>query len=166
MTPFADIIEGDTTICKDQPFTLHGASYPQSNYSWSTGGVTENISITEEGTYILTASNVCGNFTDSVNIETMDCSCILFMPNAFSPNGDDKNEILKARLNCPGITAFTLKIYNRFGQCVFEGNDLGKGWDGYYHNRQADAGTYFYYIQYKNATGTLIKKKGDVVLIR
>jgi gliding motility-associated-like protein len=166
MEPFADIIEGDTTICINQPFVLHGTAYPESNYLWGTGAVSENISISSEGTYILTASNVCGDFVDSVNIKTMDCSCNVFMPNAFSPNGDDINEIVKAELHCSDITAFTFRIYNRFGQCVFESSDVNKGWDGYYNNGQADVGTYFYYIQYKVSSGTVVKKKGDVVLIR
>lgn len=166
MHPFLYITAHDTIICKDEPFILHGIAYPESSYMWNTGDTTNHLNIKDSGTYSLMASNVCGDFYDSVRIAAMDCFCNVFVPNAFSPNGDGDNEIFKSELNCPGMTTFTMSIFNRFGQRIFESNDINKGWDGYYNNKPADLGTYFYYIQYKDGKGALVKKKGDLVLIR
>lgn len=64
------------------------------------------------------------------------------------------------------MTFFTMKIFNRFGQRIFESDDIDNGWDGYYNSKQADLGMYFYYVQYKDGKRTLVNKKGNLVLIR
>lgn len=164
--PSLHIGQPDTTICAGALLLLQAAAVPPSSLLWNTGATGNSISVKEAGTYTVTATNACGIFTDTVNIETEICSCRPFVPNAFSPNGDGRNDRLKVFLNCPGISEYQFAIYNRFGQRVFFSHTPNLEWDGRIHQQDADIGTYFYYLQYKDADGNSIKKKGDVILLR
>jgi gliding motility-associated-like protein len=159
------IPEADTTICAGENFTLHAVSTQESNYNWSNGSTQANITISQAGVYTVIASNICGIYTDSITINTKDCQCLAFVPNVFSPNEDGKNDRFKVELGC-STTSFKLSIYNRYGQRIYQANDQSASWDGFYNGQYADAGTYFYYLQYKNGFGTTIEKKGDVTLLR
>lgn len=166
LDPFMNIAEPDTLICKGAVLTLHALAFPQSTYVWNTGNTGDAIHTDSAGTYRVTATNVCGVFYDTVVVTTEDCRCNVFVPNAFSPNGDGKNDVLEARLYCLGAADFYMAVYNRYGQRLFESHDPSSGWNGRQNGNLADAGAYFYYITYKNKAGEKIKKKGDVVLIR
>lgn len=93
----------------------------------------------------------------------------LFLPNAFSPNGDNKNDIFRPRSNC--IKEMTFRIYNRWGNLVFETTDISKGWDGSTpEGKNGNVGVYAYEL---NATvaddqgvTTQISKKGTVTLLK
>jgi gliding motility-associated-like protein len=89
------------------------------------------------------------------------------MPNAFSPNGDSRNDIFKATLPniVDNIKFEQLTIYNRIGKQVFVSNDITKGWDGTYLSEQQSTDVFFYMIRYKCKGETLIMK-GDVTLVR
>ncbi len=163
--PYLVIQEPDTTICEDAAITLHAKANPESTYSWNDGSTAPEKVVNKAGVYTVTAENVCGTFSDSVHIETMYCNCKAYAPNAFSPNGDGKNDRFVIELHCPGITAYRHYIYNRFGQRVFESQEQGRFWDGSFGGRPSDAGAYFYYIEYKNGNEKVIKK-GDLVLVR
>ena len=78
------------------------------------------------------------------------------IPNGFTPNADNVNDVFM-----PGVP---IKILNRWGQVVYEGDN---GWDGTIDNKQAMPGTYFYIIELQDENGKLIKTyKGDLLLIK
>ncbi len=95
----------------------------------------------------------------------------LSMPNAFTPNGDGTNVIIR-----PGggyMVNFEYRIYNRWGELIFQTNDPEKGWDGTHHanGEPQPVGTYVYYVRAtvrKEETGELAQKtlKGNITLIR
>jgi len=91
------------------------------------------------------------------------------MPNAFTPNGDGKNDIFApVFLMQQDFTIISFEIFNRWGQRVF-GSYTGtgaKGWDGYHNGRQAEVGVYHYGIRVRFLDGTEEFRKGDVVLIK
>ncbi len=91
----------------------------------------------------------------------------LFFPNAFTPNGDDKNELFKALLK-PGviIEKFQMKIFSRWGELMFQTSDINKGWDGNYKNQPQEIGTYFYHAQYNTPNRKSLTLKGDITLLR
>jgi len=87
------------------------------------------------------------------------------MPNAFSPNGDGNNDVFKiANREFEKMTEF--KVFNRWGQLVYDGNDPDKGWDGTFKGQPAPMDTYHYIIRliYPDATEKVFK--GDVLLLR
>ncbi len=165
ISPFIDLLENDTTLCNNERLRLHARAAPESSYRWNDGSTGPEKEINAAGVYTVTAENVCGTFSDSVRIETRYCSCKAYAPNAFSPNGDGKNDRFVIELYCPDAMGYRHYIYNRFGQRVFESQQQGQFWDGNFGGRPCDAGTYFYYIEYKNGNEKVLKK-GDLVLVR
>jgi gliding motility-associated-like protein len=89
----------------------------------------------------------------------------LFVPNGFTPNGDGLNDYLKM-LSVGYAKINYFRVFNRWGEKVFETNEIGKGWDGRYKNQMADVGTYFWTLSVNNRFGKEEMIKGDVTLIR
>jgi gliding motility-associated-like protein len=163
--PELSIVENDTIICNGKPLVLHALANPVSIYSWNNGGHDAQTIADTAGTYTVTAINECGTYQDSVHIQTQDCNCKIFVPNVFSPNGDGKNDAFGIQLACQP-SDFSLSIYNRYGQRIFQTTSPTTLWDGTFNGQLLDAGTYFYYIKFKTPTGTDTQHKGDVMLIR
>lgn len=159
------IVENDTIICNGQRLVLHALANPASTYAWNNGDNDDQTLADTAGTYIVTATNKCGTYKDSVHIQVQDCNCRIFIPNVFSPNGDGKNDAFGVRLACQP-SEFSLSIYNRYGQRVFQGKSSTVLWDGTFNGQLMDAGTYFYYLTFKGPTGKEAEKKGDILLIR
>lgn len=114
---------------------------PADNYLWSTGQEEQIIHISKTGLYTVTKDvNGC-NITETVEIGNMNH---LYVPNAFSPEGF--NPLFKAYGN--DIISFSMTIYNRWGQKLFETKDINKGWDGKINNLIQPAGAYVYKISF------------------
>jgi len=94
------------------------------------------------------------------------CECELTVPNAFTPNGDGRNENFRPLHPCK-MTEFVFKIFDRYGELVFQSSDFSKGWDGTFKGMKASNGTYVWMASYTNSDTQQKKfKKGFVVLIR
>jgi gliding motility-associated-like protein len=102
---------------------------------------------------------------DSITIRISPES-ILDLPNAFSPGSgtsiNDELRIIKRGL----ATLNFFRIYNRWGELVFETNDIEKGWNGQYKGKPQPMGTYVYVVDAKTTTGKRFNKQGNVTLIR
>ena len=134
-------------------------------YKWM-NVVTEKPSyeIYKEGTYYVTVTNFCGTKTDSVHIYK-DCDYPVYMPTAFTPNGDRLNDVYRVPpLNKNRLVK--LSIYNRFGQLIFSTTDINKGWDGFYKSYPVGTGVYIYQLSMKGITGTPVYQKGTFMLMR
>jgi gliding motility-associated-like protein len=93
-------------------------------------------------------------------------SCYITVPNAFTPNGDGKNDYLYP-LNAYNATALDFKVFNRIGQIVFETRDWTKKWDGTINGQLQGTGTYVWTLNYTDGpTGKRIFLQGTSVLIR
>lgn len=161
-------IGGDTTLCNNDAVRLEVEDKNFNRYTWSNGDTTAVINVNTPGKYYVTASGNCFVGTDTVMVnQGNNCNNCLFVPNAFSPNNDGHNDLMMVGTRCP-IGFFQFNIYNRYGERVFESTNPTLGWNGLYKGKPSDAGTYFYYIQYQNTANnnTLIKMKGDIVLLR
>ena len=89
----------------------------------------------------------------------------LIFPNAFSPNGDTYNEIYKAK-EAQSIIEFNAKIFNRWGQKLYEWNNVNGGWDGKYHGKPVKDGVYYVQVKAKGADGQEFVIKKAVNLMR
>jgi len=93
-------------------------------------------------------------------------TCMIAVPNAFTPNNDGKNDFLYP-LNAYKADNLIFRVYNRFGQVVFETKDWTKKWDGTINGHAQPSGTYVWILQYiERDTQQLIVKKGTTVIIR
>lgn len=88
----------------------------------------------------------------------------IFIPSAFSPNGDGVNDVFRVRGNT--IEQFYLAVYNRWGQRVFESNASVQGWDGTFHGEKLPPDVYGYYAEIRCFDGGIFVKKGNCTLIR
>lgn len=116
------------------------------------------------GWYYLTVtdSNGCTDM-DSIYI-SVDYSGLIFAPNAFSPNGDGVNDIFSI-IAAPDCSLIYLRIYNRWGEMIFETNDINIGWDGTYKNIDQEIGTYVYIAEGLCSNGDNFLK-GTITLVR
>jgi gliding motility-associated-like protein len=90
------------------------------------------------------------------------------LPDAFTPNGDGRNDIFRVITDNPNIQVVNLEVFNRWGQRVFTSNLNNEGWDGIFKGAAAEGGTYFWYLRYR-VRGNLEQtytRQGDLVLIR
>ncbi len=100
-------------------------------------------------------------------INTTDIPSDIFLPGAFSPNNDGKNDRFGVITDNPNIIVREFRVYNRWGNTVFEGYNTGKSWDGRFRGTPAETGTYFWMLSYRVAGSERIyQMKGDVVLVR
>ena len=157
----------DIALCQDAPDSASiGTDFSPATYVWNTGNNSCCITTDKAGRYVLTISNICGIASDSVDITKYRCTDCVFLPNAFTPNNDGKNDVFRPQFLCP-VKNYQLSIYNRWGQKLFFTITPEIGWDGTQTTQPADLGTFMYYMTYTHAiTGKEFKLKGDVTLIR
>jgi gliding motility-associated-like protein len=122
-------------------------------------------------TYTATVANELNCLSsDTIRINLKCNDQFVFIPNVFSPNADDNNDIFYPRSGFKTKINF-MKIYNRWGQLIFENynftsNDPLSGWDGTFKNTYSDAGLYSYIIQATCFDGSLLLYNGDVTMLR
>ena len=88
----------------------------------------------------------------------------IFLPNAFSPNNDSKNDNLCVRGNI--ITSLHLVIYDRWGGKVFESRNISTCWDGTHNGKKLDAGVYVYKFEASMVDQTTVEQSGTITLFR
>ena len=140
-------------------------------YLWSTGETTENISVspTEDTEYTVTITDENGcSVIETILITVMtDCSASgIYLPNAFTPNGDGNNDVLFVRSN--SLMEVELIIYDRWGREVFQTTSLDIGWNGQWQNT-GDAlapDAYGYHLRAVCFTGEEYDAKGNVSILR
>jgi len=164
----------DTTIVSGGNVQLSGAG--GSGYSWSpasslscTNCQNPVANPTETTTYYLTVAdtNNCINI-NSVTIriiieETVCDDNTIFIPDIFSPNGDYNNDVLYVMGDDFEIIEFV--IYDRWGERVFETNDINQGWDGTYRGKILNPAVFVYYLE-AICNNENVVKKGNITLIR
>ncbi|MFN8242407.1 MAG: gliding motility-associated C-terminal domain-containing protein [Ferruginibacter sp.] len=176
VSPPAKLFAGnDTVVAVGQPLQLMALDVNHlgfTNYSWapSTGLNSDAVQnpvavLSQDIMYTVTATNALGcSATDAIRINVYKGPDI-YVPNAFTPNGDTKNDWLRA---LPvGIREFrSFTIYNRFGEKVFSTANPAVGWDGYLHGEPQAAGAYIWIAEGVDYLGRIISKKGTLVLVR
>ena len=102
---------------------------------------------------------------DELLLRLFDTDPTVFVPSAFTPNGDGLNDVIKAI--AVGISEFEFfRIYNRFGQLVFETADVQRGWDGRINGQMQQTGAYVYFVKAKDFPGNDLILRGTITLIR
>ena len=90
----------------------------------------------------------------------------LSIPNAFTPNGDGKNETFRPVLVYHDISSYEFYVMNRWGELVYKTNSVGASWDGTHNGKPVPVGVYVYSVRYKASTGEQFEKQGTVAIIR
>jgi gliding motility-associated-like protein len=158
-------LPGDTALCGFAKLTINPLN-KFSSYLWSNNAVSSSITVQQPGMYWLQVEDAKGcTGRDSLVIMAKQCLEGFFVPNAFSPNGDKKNDTFKPVL-MGTVVKYQLLIYNRWGQVVFQSVDWNTGWDGNLAGKPQNAGGYVWTCTYQFEGAPVQQEKGMVILVR
>ncbi len=173
--PPLDVYADDQHIYIGQSTTLHATDNSNYYYLWkpleslTSAGSANPVASPDETTlyeiYVIDQFG-CTN-VDTITIFVTDFICdepYIYVPNAFSPNGDGKNDILYVYSNI--IDELYFAIYDRWGEIMFETTDINSGWDGIYKGEPVDPAVFVYYMEAKCLDKKTFVKKGNITLIR
>lgn len=135
------------------------------SYLWNTGASTAQILMKplETTTYCATVTNANGCKREACVEVQVRAESTLYIPNVFTPNGDGIND--EFHIASYNLSEFDIKIFNRWGQLLFQTNDPLKGWDGSFRG-QTVAGVYVFTLKAKGNDGSEYRKSGHITLIQ
>ncbi|NJL77604.1 MAG: gliding motility-associated C-terminal domain-containing protein, partial [Saprospiraceae bacterium] len=124
---------------------------------------------TEPGSklYVVTVTTPDGCAT-TLSVRLVILPATLQVPNLFTPNGDERNDLFRV-IYTEGlvIEAFELRVYSRWGNLVFETNNIDEGWDGTKDGELMPSDVYVYYYSFKiNGQDSTNVEKGNITLLR
>jgi len=148
-----------------------------SNYSYQwipditvespTSQTTTTMPITQDQDFIVIVSNGVCAIPTKVTVKSLEFECgdvYIFVPNAFSPNNDNENDIVYVRGQ--NIEEMTFMIFDRWGELVFESTDQNNGWDGTFKGELLDPDVYVYHLKVICVDGQENLIKGNITLLR
>lgn len=164
----------DTTVTGDEPLVLHATG--GESYLWTPafyindpsvpapvvtlGNDVDSMSYTVK---VTTAAGCTGE--DDIKIIVFKTGPQIFVPSAFTPNHDGRNDgLYPVLVGMKQLDYF--RVYNRYGQLIFSTSEIGKSWDGTFGSKDQPTGTFVYMAQAVNYKGETVFKKGTVLLIR
>jgi gliding motility-associated-like protein len=178
VTPIAEIGVTNTELGVAYPeTTITNLSINADSYSWNMGDNSVEYNFFEPGNYtfptynndfylvslIAYNNNGCVDYAEV--LITYDNSLIMYVPNTFTPNGDENNQVFKPVLPS-NVSDFKMKIYNRWGQLIFESFEFDLGWDGTFNGIPVQDGTYTWDIFVRTHDAYTYKKQGIVNVMR
>ncbi|RXK85769.1 T9SS type B sorting domain-containing protein [Filimonas effusa] len=158
-------LPADTSICQYGKLQLTAKGSFRS-YLWNNNSNAASITVDKPGTYWLqvTDNNNCEGKA-FITIASRQCMTGLYVPTAFTPNGDGKNDIIRPLL-FGNIEQFYFSIYSRWGTCIFETTAPGEGWNGKIKGVPQDGGTYVWMCRYTLEGQPPQTHKGTFILMR
>jgi gliding motility-associated-like protein len=170
--PTANFSVEPTVPIPNVPNKFTNLSVNATRYRWDFGDALTSEEVNpvhqynKTGVYkpCLTAYNASNCPSKVCKEATADVEPLIGLPTAFSPNGDGENDILYVR--GAAISTMDLKIFNRWGQLVFESNSLQKGWDGTFNGQPQPMEAYAYVLNASFIDGTAKMMKGNITLLR
>ena len=176
--PTLYILPNDTTVFEDSfarfvPIFGPYSSWSVNSYSWTPGAglscndcaqpLFDSVSGYYSYSLFITYNNTC-QISDTINVIVVS-QHIIYVPNAFTPNGDGVDDEFKV-FPRGGIILLDLKIFDRWGEKVFETQDLNSGWDGRFKGELESPGIYVYTLNVTFDDNKSISKQGSISLIR
>jgi gliding motility-associated-like protein len=163
-----------TIVSPGTTVVLSGNPSGLSSYSWTpTVGLatpnsqSTNALVNETTIFTLTVSDGICEVSDTVEVRVYTIICedpYVFIPNAFTPNGDNYNDVLYVR--GIWIEKMIFRVFDRWGEMVFESTDPNLGWDGIFRGKKLDPDVYDYYLDVTCIGGLQSITKGNVTLMK
>jgi gliding motility-associated-like protein len=143
-------------------------------YSWEPAGLFDDPSLNGPAAFIASSAQFTVTVTDLNGCEHVDTVYVellepcdeqnIFIPSAFSPNGDGLNDLF--RITSDIVESLTLSVYDRWGEKVFESHDPGNGWDGTFNGRNLGNDVFGYILKVVCRGGEQFVRQGNVTLVR
>ncbi len=136
----------DQFVCRNIAITLDAGFNPNYTYEWIPGGEnTASILATTAGLYRVRVSSADGCFDEDEVVLIDSCPPVYYIPNAFTPNDAPPND--RFQIYHEGFSSMNMKIFNRWGEKMYETSELYGSWDGYANGQQAIEGMYVCVIE-------------------
>jgi gliding motility-associated-like protein len=168
--PFYPKVELGKTIelCNYESVELRNI-YDESgfHYLWQDGNKQPSVVVKEPGIYSVQVSTWCATLTDSVRVirKTSGCERKIMVPSAFTPDGNGVNDLFRPVVfGTPAVYEF--KIFDRWGNMVFQSKTPGQGWNGIVNGKRQTTGLYVWTCEYRFSGENAALQKGKMVLIR
>jgi gliding motility-associated-like protein len=163
--PPSNFLPKDTTICSDDTILLTPL-HRYNKYLWSSGSTTRMITIAAPANIWLQVidSDGCKGL-DTIKVSSTACADFVYIPTAFTPNGDGRNDVFKPTVS-GRITKYKFSVYNRYGQQVYYSTDPGTGWNGKIKGMPQNLGSFVWVCSYQFVNKDPILKRGSVLLLR
>jgi gliding motility-associated-like protein len=161
----ANFLPGDTTICQYGKLIITPKG-SFSSYAWNDGSKGSSLTVSQPGLYYVQVTdkyNCPGS--DSIFLTGKQCMEGFYIPGAFTPNGDGKNDVIRP-LIFGNVEKYHFTIFNRNGQKVYESSALQNGWDGTFHGVAQPSGVFVWYCVYQLQGRESQTQKGTLLLIR
>jgi gliding motility-associated-like protein len=155
-------------ICKNESNRILSVKAPSDvKLYWSTGANTSSINTNKEGVYwVKSTSKNCGIKTDSVTVKYKNCDCDTYIPNSFTPNDDERNDLFYPVFQCE-YSYFSITITDRWGNIVYTSNNINGKWDGKFKSNPCPDDVYVYRIEaIQKGNDKKIIKNGHISLFR
>jgi len=170
--PVADFTFSPLVPQTNVPTTFTNLSVNADRYLWDFGDGATTADVNPSHFYkrtgdykvCLTARNASNCPSTACKMVSADVHPLADIPTAFSPNGDGKNDILFVR--GAAVQTMDVKIFNRWGEKVFETTDMNKGWDGTFNGQAQPVDAYAFILNVTFIDGTTFEKKGNITLLR
>jgi gliding motility-associated-like protein len=164
------VLSEDVTIQEGESTTLTATATPGMTYLWTPAASlscsdclspSANPLETTAYNFVVTDPATGCSVNDSVKV-TVIRNYDIWVPSAFSPNGDSHNDFFFVRGN--NVKEFTIKLYDRWGNLVYQSSNLAEGWNGEYKNRLINSGILVYVLDYTLNDGTTEARKGNITI--
>lgn len=137
----------DTTIvCTDE--WLFESPLENATYQWDDGSTEANRTLIGPDRFTVDAATCGTNYTIDIHVDVGYCPCDWYVPNAFSPNGDERNDQWQLFPNCP-YRDYSVRVFDRWGALLFESDNPEVTWDGKSSDQILPAGSYLYVLNYE-----------------
>ena len=114
-----------------------------------------------EGILSVKSVNQCGADSTNLFVNLIDCYCRLWLPNAITVNNDNLNETLRPTLDCPKLKSYNLKVYNRWGEQLWECSNRDEEWDATYKGEAVQPGVYFWIVNWRGIVNGQLERFDD-----
>jgi gliding motility-associated-like protein len=165
--PIAVITPSEITIYEGEVITFNVGDYQL--YEWYNSednllSVYSELSVTDSDSYyvLVTDENNCKDSSENAIVHTLGRT-ELYIPTAFTPNGDDHNELFVIHAN--NINSYNIIIYDKWGDELFVSDTIYKYWDGTFENNKVQQGTYFYIVEVIGVDENLFLKSGLIEVL-
>lgn len=157
----------DTFLCPGQRLILNAKTPVFAEYLWSGGTTEPTLAVTEAGPYQVLVFNDCEERTFTADVRECE-RCEFYGPSAFSPNNDGVNDEFRPLTGCE-ILEYSLQIFDRWGNLLFETTDPDLGWNGMLNGQLLSTGVYVWWLDYTVRENGQPESKivtGDVAIVK
>lgn len=159
----------DTFICDNNPIIYNIPLEVGTSAIWQDGVNSSIYPVTQRGVYSVVVENICGRDEDEVTVNAGCDGCDVYLPNAFTPNGDNVNDRFIPQFGCDPTALNDFWVADRWGNIVFRTNQLGDSWDGTWKGQPSPMDNYIWYIDITFVLNGEVRSKqdkGSVLIIR